>query len=145
MPKPFLICQWYEYSGGAYYISETDIVSVLRKFSNTSIAGNASEKWTPTCAERNSISVLGSLQLFIWQQKNLNGKETPQGSFLKFTGHQVLKKLKISGTSHMYEVNAANKKHEIWQRDSLSVEIYSREVARQKLDYIPARPVRRAF
>ena len=38
---------------------------------------------------------------FIWQQKNLNGKETPQGSFLKFTGHQFLKKLKISGTSHV--------------------------------------------
>ena len=75
----------------------------------------------------------------------MNGKEKPQESFLKFTGHKFLKKLKILGTSHMYEVNAANKKHEIRQRDSLSVEIYSREVARQKLDYIPARPVRRAF
>ena len=25
----------------------------------------------------------------------------------------------------MYEVNAANKKHEFWQRDSLGIEIYS--------------------
>ena len=66
----------------------------------------------------------------------LNGKETPQGSFLKYTAHEFLKKLKINGKSRMYEVNAANKKHELWQRDSLSVEIYSRDVAIQKLQYI---------
>ena len=77
----------------------------------------------------------------IWRQNNLNGKETPQGSFLKYTAHEFLKKLKIAGISNLYEINAANKKHEIWQRDSLSVEIYSREVARQKLDYIHFNPV----
>jgi putative transposase len=68
----------------------------------------------------------------IWQPLAKNGKETPQGSFLKYTAHEFLKKLKQSGQSKEYEVTAANKKHEIWQRDSLSVEIYSREVARQK-------------
>ena len=77
----------------------------------------------------------------IWQQNKLNGKETPQGSFLKYTAHEFLKKLKLSGQSKMYEVNAANKKHELWQRDSLSVEIYSRAVAKQKLDYIHFNPV----
>ena len=41
----------------------------------------------------------------------------------------------------MYEVNAANKKHELWQRDSLSVEIYSKAVAVQKLNYIHFNPV----
>ena len=65
----------------------------------------------------------------IWRQDKLNGRETPQGSFLTFTAHEFLKKLKIDGHSKNYEVNAANKKHELWQRDSLSVEIYSREVA----------------
>ena len=78
---------------------------------------------------------------FIWRQNNLNGKETPQGSFLKYTSHEFLKELKLEGVSKMYEVNAANKKHEIWQRDSLSVEIYSREVAQQKLEYIHFNPV----
>jgi putative transposase len=77
----------------------------------------------------------------IWQQNKLNGKETPQGSFLKYTAHEFLKKLKTSAQSHLYEVNAANKKHEIWQRDSLSVEIYSRAVAIQKLRYIHFNPV----
>lgn len=41
----------------------------------------------------------------------------------------------------MYEVSAANKKHELRQRDSLSVEIYSRAVAMQKLHYIHINPV----
>ncbi|MEO6541645.1 MAG: hypothetical protein ABIN74_11655 [Ferruginibacter sp.] len=77
----------------------------------------------------------------IWKQENRNGKETAQGSFLKYTSHEFLKKLKITGVSVDYEVNAANKKHEIWQRDSLSIEIYSRGVAKQKLDYIHFNPV----
>ena len=64
---------------------------------------------------------------FIWQQLQKNGRETPQG--------------KQNGTSKLYEVNAANKKHEIWQRDSLSVEISSRNFAKQKIDYIHFNPV----
>ena len=77
----------------------------------------------------------------IWQQQNLNGKETPQGSFLKYTAHEFLKQLKGEGNSKSYEVTAANKKHEIWQRDSVSIEIYSRSVAEQKLNYIHFNPV----
>jgi REP element-mobilizing transposase RayT len=78
---------------------------------------------------------------FIWEQTLMNGKETAQGSFLKYTAHEFLKNLKETGDSARYEVNAANKKHEIWQRDSLSVEIYTREVAKQKLEYIHFNPI----
>jgi hypothetical protein len=63
-------------------------------------------------------------------------KETAQGSFLKYTAHEFFKILKQNGTSGIYEVNATNKKHEIWQRDSLSIELYSRDVAKHKLGYI---------
>ena len=77
----------------------------------------------------------------IWQQNQFSGKETPKGSLLKYTGHELLKLLKAESKSHLYEVNAANKKHEIWQRDSLGIEIYSSKVARQKLDYIHNNPV----
>ena len=34
-----------------------------------------------------------------------------------------------------------NKKHEIWQRDSLSIEISSKGSAKQKIDYIHFNPV----
>lgn len=77
----------------------------------------------------------------VWQQNELNGKETPKGSLLKYTAHMLLEELKSIGQSGMYKVNAGNKAHEIWQRDSLGIEIYSRAVAKQKLDYIHANPV----
>ena len=68
-------------------------------------------------------------------------KETPQGSFLKYTAHELLKTLKQEGASKQCEVNAANKKHEIRQRDSLSIELVSLEFAKQKIDYIHYNPV----
>ena len=78
---------------------------------------------------------------FLWQQLHKNGKETPQGSFPKYTAHEFLKTLKQNDTSKLYEVNAKNKKHEIWQRDSLSIEIITRHFAKQKIDYIHFNPV----
>jgi hypothetical protein len=41
----------------------------------------------------------------------------------------------------VYKVDAENKKHEFWQRDSLAVHLYSREVAFQKLKYIHNNPL----
>ena len=49
----------------------------------------------------------------IWQQNELNGKETAKGSLLKYSAHLFLKQLQAEGKSNLYEVNAANKKHEI--------------------------------
>ena len=77
----------------------------------------------------------------IWELNKLNGKESPKGSFLKFTGHKLLNKLKQEGKSDKYLVNEANKNHEIWQKDSLAIEVFSLKVAIQKLDYIHYNPV----
>ena len=77
----------------------------------------------------------------IWRQNELNGKETPKGSLLKYTSHTFLKQLKATGKSSLYEVKASNKKHEIWQRDSLGIDIYSRAVAKQRIDYLHFNPV----
>lgn len=76
----------------------------------------------------------------IWRLDKMNGKESPKASFLKYTSHTLLKKLKISGDAWRYKVNASNKAHEIWQRDPLGIEIYSRNVAKQKLEYIHGNP-----
>ncbi len=77
----------------------------------------------------------------IWQQNKLNGKETPKGSFLKYTAHIFLQQLQQEGNSSNYLVNKSNKKHEIWQRDALGIEIITREVAIQKLNYVHFNPV----
>ncbi|MEO7562037.1 MAG: transposase [Ferruginibacter sp.] len=77
----------------------------------------------------------------VWQQNGRNGKENPKGSFMKFTAHEFKKYLKVHGGLEDYKVSAANKSYQFWQRDSLSIEIWSRKVAQQKLDYIHRNPV----
>lgn len=79
----------------------------------------------------------------IWRTNELNGKETAQGSFLKYTAHEFRKMLLREGGAKLssYKVDAENKKHEFWQRDSLAVPLYSRAVAFQKLKYIHNNPL----
>jgi len=77
----------------------------------------------------------------IWQQNGLNGKETPKGSFLKYTAHIFTRHLQVIGEVSKYAVKQANKSHEIWQRDAMGVEIYSKAVAIQKLNYMHNNPL----
>ena len=78
----------------------------------------------------------------IWRSKELNGKETAQGSFLKYTAHEFKKMLQKEGGNKLalYTVDAHNKNYEFWQRDSLAVHLYTKEVAFQKLDYMHNNP-----
>ncbi len=79
----------------------------------------------------------------IWRINNLNGKETPQGSFMKFTAHEFRKKLLLENPQSLtkYAVIARNKNHEFWQRDPLVVPLYSPEVILQKMEYIHNNPL----
>lgn len=77
----------------------------------------------------------------IWKQNKLNGNETPKGSFLKYTAHRLLTYLEVEGKSELYRVARTNKKYEIWQTKSLAIEIFSLEMAKQKLDYIHYNPL----
>jgi len=79
----------------------------------------------------------------IWRSKKLNGKETGQGSFLKYTAHAFWRMLDKEDSKKLlfYRVEADNKNHEFWQRDSLAIHLYSRKVAFQKLDYIHYNPL----
>ncbi|MBS1665868.1 MAG: transposase [Bacteroidetes bacterium] len=79
----------------------------------------------------------------IWRINEMNGKETAQGSFLKFTAHEFKKMLMRTDANVLqsYAVDAHNKKYEFWQRDSLAVHLFTKEVAFQKLDYIHLNPL----
>jgi putative transposase len=79
----------------------------------------------------------------IWRTKDLNGKETAQGSFLKYTAHTFRKMLYKENKMELlnYKVDADNKEHEFWQRDPLAIPLYTQKVAYQKLDYIHRNPL----
>jgi putative transposase len=80
----------------------------------------------------------------IWELHGWNGKESPHASFLKFTAHQFLRKLRSedAGLLKRFEVQEVNKSHSFWQRDSLPIELYQPKVIFQKLDYLHQNPCR---
>ena len=80
---------------------------------------------------------------FIWTVNEKNGKESPQGSLLKFTAHRFRKLLYQTQPDVLkqYEVSAANKLHEFWQRDSLAIPLYTRPFLEQQITYIHNNPV----
>jgi REP element-mobilizing transposase RayT len=79
----------------------------------------------------------------IWRVNELNGKESPQGSFLKYTAHTFKKMLRKEGAEKLqaYKVDTDNKKYEFWQRDSLAIPLFTKKVAIQKLKYIHYNPL----
>ncbi len=100
------------------------------------------------------LSVKGKIDVFafvimpnhihlIWRINANNGKETTVGSFLKYTAHEFKKTLKTNNPEFLshFAINASNKNYEFWQRDSLAIELFSKKVAFQKLDYIHNNPL----
>ena len=80
----------------------------------------------------------------IWELLDLNGKELPHASFLKYTSHTIYHDLRKNHPKILdtFKVESATRKHQFWQRDSLPVELYTPSVIYQKLDYIHQNPCR---
>jgi putative transposase len=80
----------------------------------------------------------------IWQMLGENKRDAVQRDFLKYTGQQILKHLRNEKSVLLDEllVNAKDRKHQLWERNSLSVPLWSEGVFLQKLEYIHNNPVR---
>ncbi|MBN7799590.1 transposase [Algoriphagus aestuariicola] len=78
----------------------------------------------------------------IWELLEMNGKELPHASFMKFTSHEFLKKMRSGNTELLrhFVVDQGIRAHLFWQRDSLPIEVHSPKVVFQKLDYIHRNP-----
>lgn len=66
------------------------------------------------------------------------------GIFLHYTAKQIIKNLKVRNDEFItkIEVNLKDRKYQVWQRNSLSIELRSTKVFNQKLDYIHHNPVK---
>jgi putative transposase len=80
---------------------------------------------------------------FIWRVNEPNGKESPHGSFMKYTAHAFQKMLHKEGENALnnYKIDACNKRYEFWKPDSLAIPLFSKKVAMQKLNYIHRNPL----
>ncbi len=78
----------------------------------------------------------------IWQITDKNERHKVQQSFLKFTAQQLKFKLLDSESDELdnYKVMASDRDYQFWERNSLSIDLWSRKVFIQKLDYIHKNP-----
>ena len=81
---------------------------------------------------------------FIWQIQKGFTKEAVQRDFLKFTAQQIKDDLEKNHPKVMslFKVNAKDRKYQKWERNSLSVDLFSAKVFSQKLNYIHQNPVK---
>ena len=80
----------------------------------------------------------------IWKMNAGIRRENLQRDFLKFTAQKIEKDLKKCHPvvlSH-FLVSASDRKYQFWERNALSIEIWSEKVLRQKLLYLHENPVR---
>jgi putative transposase len=80
----------------------------------------------------------------IWQMKNGNKEENVQRDFLKYLGQEFKKLLEIHDKVFLeqFKVGKKDRKYQFWQRNSLSIPLYTREVFEQKVEYIHYNPVK---
>jgi len=79
----------------------------------------------------------------IWQIQDGRTRDLVQMCFLKFTAQQM--KFRLLDTDDdrlsLFLVNAKDRKYQFWERNSLSIDLWSPKVFMQKLDYIHNNPL----
>ena len=79
----------------------------------------------------------------IWKMADNQERANVQRDFLKYTGQQLkfLLQKKSPQLLAACRVNLKDREYQFWKRNSLSIDLWSREVVEQKLEYIHANPV----
>ena len=80
----------------------------------------------------------------IWQMQAGFKPADVQRDFLKYTAQQIKFKL-VNTNPELLEtcrVNAKDRTYQVWERNALSIEIFSTKVFQEKLKYIHTNPVR---
>lgn len=97
---------------------------------------------------KNKVSIYGFVIMpnhihVMWRMADDHLRADVQRDFLKFTGQQIKFHLQKQNPSLLtkFQVNLKDRRYQFWQRNALSIDLFSREVVEQKLDYIHANPV----
>ena len=79
----------------------------------------------------------------IWEMLALNGKESPAGSFAKFTAHEFKKYLLLTDAVELenFRSDKIDRKYQFWNRDPLAIPLTSEKSFQQKLNYIHFNPL----
>lgn len=98
--------------------------------------------------EKQRIKVFGFVVMpnhlhIIWKIQPPYTKTQIQLSFLKYTAQQIKFDLKANHPEllNLFKVNAKDREYQFWERNALSVDLFSESVFLQKLNYIHHNPV----
>ena len=80
----------------------------------------------------------------LWHVNHPYLPDDVQRDFLKYTAQMIIKDLRNKDPEQLkeYYVGAKDRKHQIWERNPLTIEIWSEEVLKQKLEYVHMNPVK---
>ena len=99
--------------------------------------------------ENNRVIIYGFVIMsnhihLIWQMKAGIKRDALQRDFQKFTAQRIKDNLKINHPDvlSLFLVKAKDRKYQFWERNPLSIEIWTEKVLIQKLNYIHENPVR---
>jgi REP element-mobilizing transposase RayT len=79
----------------------------------------------------------------IWQIAEGYKRENVQRGFLKYTAQKIKQDLLLTNKDMLeaFRVTAKDRMYQIWERNPLSIDIYSEKVLLQKLHYIHNNPL----
>src|SRR6266496_5606574 len=79
----------------------------------------------------------------IWQIHDGFEREDFRGNLLKFTARSILKFMKMNDDKLFEQlfVKSKDRNYQIWERNSLSIDLFTEQVFLQKLEYIHNNPV----
>jgi REP element-mobilizing transposase RayT len=80
----------------------------------------------------------------IWQMNTGIRRSHVQRDFLKFTAQNIQRDLQRNHPQvlRQFLVNAKDRRYQFWERNLLSIEIWSEKILKQKLKYLHENPVR---
>ncbi len=79
----------------------------------------------------------------IWQIQSGHEREAVQRDFLKYTSQSIIRDLKKNHPKVLerFYVEAKDRKYQLWERNPLSIDLWTKEVFMQKMEYIHYSPV----
>jgi putative transposase len=79
----------------------------------------------------------------VWRINKELKYENVQRDFLKYTAQEILRDLKKYHNSRLkrFYVGAKDREYQIWERNALSINIFSEKVAVEKINYIHNNPI----
>jgi putative transposase len=99
-------------------------------------------------SKRKKVNVYGFVIMpnhvhLIWEALEMNGRELPTASFLKWTAHDLKHDLAAHHPQVLerFAVKASDREYNFWQRDALATELFNRHVCERKLDYVHLNPL----